>query len=527
MPEEAPSQAPKRADLKPTGVFYISLTLSGLFMLGLYDFVVEKEPNKCAMSYMYEYPQFINLNASHPKYSLFAYGEGMMAEAVSKAQFSGMPVLFIPGNAGSFRQVRSLASIALRKAIEESKYKIHFDYFAVDFVEEFSALYGGTLKEQATFLRQSIKDILKLYKGQQTSVVLIGHSVGGLISKALFLDKDFDAASVNIIVTLATPHTAPVVNADRSLDDFYHELNDFWNENDLKVPLISVGGGVKDNQVRSGLTWSEHAMINVQTTSASGIWVSADHRCIVWCKQLTLALNRALFDLIDAKTKRLSEDREQIQQVFHYHLIHRTGGKRFKPELHPPKQSFDINGVWKDILKRQFTYFTDDKLAQNTYLMVKTDSDDAHHEMLTIDAVNMDNDNWVFGCKATKIHNSQVVCESGDNLSDQSTILPSNGKRKTITVNLEELKARYTHVIVFLAKGMSHTRVSLDVYNKQQRHVTSKLPKWINFWFETRIVKLTAREALFYNVSLLEMDLPWQAYEITASPLECHDRYLI
>ena len=86
---------------------------------------------------------------------------------------------------------------------------------------------------------------------------------------------------VKIIITLATPHSAPVVNADVSLNNFYNEINDFWNKSlgqKSDLSLISIGGGVKDIQVRPGLTWSDHADINVQTTFASGIWVSADHR---------------------------------------------------------------------------------------------------------------------------------------------------------------------------------------------------------------------------------------------------------
>ena len=230
MSEEEDEQAqqpqqnpPKKADLKATPVLYISLCLSGLFVLGLHDFLAEKEANMCGMSYMYELPQYVNISQTkHDKYTLYAYGEGKLSEAVYKGKFTGIPVLFIPGNSGSFRQVRSLASIALRKAIEETKYKIHFDYFAVDFVEEFSALYGGTLQNQAAFVRQSIRDILNLYQGQvqpaPTSLVLVGHSVGGLVAKALFLDPEFDPLTVNIIITLATPHSAPVVNADKSLN---------------------------------------------------------------------------------------------------------------------------------------------------------------------------------------------------------------------------------------------------------------------------------------------------------------------
>ena len=190
--------SPKKADLKATAVLYISLALSGLFVLGLYDFLIEKESNKCGMSYMYELPQYVNISQTkHKKYTLYAYGEGKSSEAVYKGKFNGIPVLFIPGNSGSFRQVRSLASIALRKAIEDTKYKVHFDYFAVDFVEEFSALYGGTLEDQAAFVRQSIADILSLYQGQKqapTSVVLIGKPIIKIIE---CLGKTRTVLSVN------------------------------------------------------------------------------------------------------------------------------------------------------------------------------------------------------------------------------------------------------------------------------------------------------------------------------------------
>ena len=190
--------------------------------------------------------------------------------------------MFIPGNAGSFRQVRSLASVALRKAIEDTKYKIHFDYFAVDFVEEYSALHGGTLEAQADFVRRSIEAILGLYEGRQKSVILIGHSVGGLIAKALFMDETFDPKTVLTIITLATPHTMPVINTDYYIDNFYSKIDSYWNSTRPSaldhVLLVSIGGGINDIQVRPGLTWSNHADINIQTTAASGIWVSADHR---------------------------------------------------------------------------------------------------------------------------------------------------------------------------------------------------------------------------------------------------------
>lgn len=331
MPQEPVAEAPaasKKVSLKPTAVLWISSILTGLFCLGIRDFLSEKEPNQCGMSFMYEVPEFIKVpGLEHARYGLYAYGEGQSAIPLQDGAFTGIPVLFIPGNAGSFKQVRSLASIALRKAIEDSRYKLHFDYFTVDFNEEYSALYGGTLLDQADFVRSSVKAILGLYSGKSKpkSVVLIGHSIGGLVAKSLFVDAAFDAKMVNTIVTLATPHGGPVVNGDKYLNEFYDVIHSHWNqsrETDLShVTLVSIGGGVKDIQVRSGLTVSDHADINVQTTAASGIWVSADHRCIVWCKQLTLALNRVLFDLIDHGTKQLSEEKGLRDKVFRYAMV--------------------------------------------------------------------------------------------------------------------------------------------------------------------------------------------------------------
>lgn len=71
---------------------------------------------------------------------------------------------------------------------------------------------------------------------------------------------------------------------------------------------------------------------------------------------------------------------------------------------------------------------------------------------------------------------------------------------------------------------MDHVRVTLDIYNKNNRNVEVKLPKWITFWYESRILKLTARDVLFYNLSIAELDSPWQAYEVSASTLKCTNK---
>lgn len=68
------------------------------------------------MTYMYEYPEYIKvpMNATvqknFPKYSLFVYGEGSYAnylkEMNSDYKLTGIPVVFVHGNAGRYKQVR-------------------------------------------------------------------------------------------------------------------------------------------------------------------------------------------------------------------------------------------------------------------------------------------------------------------------------------------------------------------------------------------------------------------------------------
>lgn len=59
---------------------------------------------------------------------MFAYSEGRLTEAARNMQFNGAPVIYVPGNAGSYKQARSFASVALRKGLEENWQK-HLDYF--------------------------------------------------------------------------------------------------------------------------------------------------------------------------------------------------------------------------------------------------------------------------------------------------------------------------------------------------------------------------------------------------------------
>jgi glycosylphosphatidylinositol deacylase len=242
-------------------------------------------------------------------------------------------VLFIPGNAGSYKQVRSLASEAAyhyhntvqHQAGASTAGKRPLDLFSVDFNEDFTAFHGQTLLDQAEYLNDAITFILSLYHTpgrvqrdenlpDPTSVMIVGHSMGGLVARTQIIMPNYQANSINTIVTLAAPHARPPVSFDGDIVRIYKTVNDYWqnayaqesaNDNPLKdVTLISIAGGGLDTIVSSdyasiaSLVPETHGF-TVFTSSIPNVWTGMDHLAITWCDQARKSVIRALYDVID------------------------------------------------------------------------------------------------------------------------------------------------------------------------------------------------------------------------------------
>ncbi len=50
-----------------------------------------------------------SIRKAFPHYNLFVYGEGKYARDLESGALEGIPVIFVPGNAGSYRQGELLA----------------------------------------------------------------------------------------------------------------------------------------------------------------------------------------------------------------------------------------------------------------------------------------------------------------------------------------------------------------------------------------------------------------------------------
>uniref|UniRef100_A0A665UVL9 GPI inositol-deacylase n=1 Tax=Echeneis naucrates TaxID=173247 RepID=A0A665UVL9_ECHNA len=334
--------------MKLAAVAFYAFAL-GLLAVGLREMLTGFEENRCSMTYMFEYPEYRRVALPrrvarlYPAYGLYLYGEGLYAQETRALKLTGAPVLFLPGNAGSYKQARSLGSVALRKA-ENMEGGLHFNVFTVDFNEELVALYGGSLRRQTHFLHESIKAILRLYKHLKNppqSVVLVGHSMGGVVARALFTLPRFNTNLVGLIITQASPHLAPVLALDPYLLDFYSAVRHKWVNQANKfrnITVLSVGGGYRDYQVRSGLTSlpcpsGDPNKLSLVATAVPRMWVSTDHLSIVWCKELVLATVRAFFDLINPETRQFTENPEKKMAVLNHHFIRHPVRILFVPQF--------------------------------------------------------------------------------------------------------------------------------------------------------------------------------------------------
>lgn len=308
----------------------------------------------CRMSFMS--PSYLRLEGFGREYTrlgagpwgLYLYREAGWDEDPfsvdgSKLALRGTPVVFVPGNAGSFRQVRSLASAASRAWWELPGVRKkggaapkeggkNLDFFTLDYNDDFSAFHGQTLLDQAEYLADSVRFILSLYHKESssghpdpTSVIVVAHSMGGVVARAAFLHPHFQAHSISTLVTFASPHVVPPVSVDRNVDRVYNHVNGYWRrgygltsdpeadtvderEALANLVLVSIGGGLSDDTIASEsvslsslLPIDDSHGFTVFTTAIPGVNTPIDHLAILWCQQLMDTVAKSILSIVDVR----------------------------------------------------------------------------------------------------------------------------------------------------------------------------------------------------------------------------------
>lgn len=331
-------------------------------LLYLQGSLAEADANSCKRIYMYpSYARIKSFDNTHTKfaskYSLYLYREQGLDPIPSAVgdgfdQLTGIPVLFIPGNAGSYRQVRSIAAecsilhFDQNINVVENDQTRNLDFFAADFNEDFTAFHGRTLLDQAEYVNEAVRFILGLYSQQPNppkSVLILAHSMGGIVARVMPTLQSYSPGSISSIVTLSSPHSAAPLTFDADVLKIYLAIDRFWYQafNEFgsgpyklisNVTLISITGGASDSVLPADYTAlgyllrSSHGF-TVYTTGIPGVWTPMDHLAIVWCRQLRRSILKALLEAVDFSSPQRVHSVERQMAVFRKNLL--SGFERY------------------------------------------------------------------------------------------------------------------------------------------------------------------------------------------------------
>uniref|UniRef100_A0A1B0CWU5 GPI inositol-deacylase n=1 Tax=Lutzomyia longipalpis TaxID=7200 RepID=A0A1B0CWU5_LUTLO len=515
------------------------------------------------MTYMYEYPQFVRINFREnkrfPKYNLYGYAEGHLTEFARNGDWNGAPVLFIPGNSGSYKQARSLASVALRKGLDNN-WAHHLDYFTVDLNEEYSALFGGVLEEQTEFVGQCIKEILNLYSrlpNRPRSITIVGHSMGGTIAYALLRNTEV-APLIGTIIALSAPLDKPVINFDVFINAFYRSIREKMQESrqvrlignhtntccankvsrapqnlppkgfDDKL-LISIGGGSRDIIVHAGHSDSIYSDIHAMSTSIPLVWLTTDHLCAVWCLQSVLVLNRFLYSTIRPVKGReaygkghqfIDDKEEKLAKAIHYFTNKSPAEKHHKEVI---LVSGDKVGEWIEDSRRVFTHQFKNGLNTTRFQMIRL-IDLPQYQLLNVEAINLADKDWVFGCAALDVLKTMRYCAKAVSITEYAEKLPSlKHERFHLRLDLKKLKAKHpewTHVVIGIWPTKQPVQINVDIHAEGDREVKTSIQKWYHYTPQT-IIEDTILGSSVYKLSIHGLEVSHQAMELVVKPKSC------
>lgn len=247
---------------------------------------------------------------------------------------------------------------------------------------------------------------------------------------------------------MAAPIDQPVLNIDFFMDSFYKKTNQVWNNHRpqteylitnttstccnannnainwgkpkviganrseealfLKdILLITIGGGSRDVLVPSNLTTSKFSDVHTMSTCVPNVWLTTDHMSSVWCLQQVFVVNRFLYSIIETSHPRhktitntfINDKESRKMKAIRY----------FTQDIIEPKNLREIDlvmdqsdaGEWVENIQRVFYESFKNGLDKMRVQMIRLNNL-PNHQMLNVEAINVDDDDWVFGCAAVE-----------------------------------------------------------------------------------------------------------------------------
>ncbi|XP_028939547.1 GPI inositol-deacylase isoform X3 [Antrostomus carolinensis] len=335
--------------------------------------------------------------------------------------------------------------------------------------------------------------------------------MGGLVARALLTLKNFKPELINLLITQATPHVAPVMPLDKYLTDFYTAINNHWilKAQDLRnLTTLSVAGGFRDYQVRSGLAFlprlrQHDSALSVVSSAVPRAWASTDHLSIVWCKELILATIRALFDLIDENTRQITEDPKKRMSVLNHHFV-RHPAKIFEEN---PEVFTEFTGafMWIVVKASKWTYSVYND-SDGKYFTFPLASHRKSYSHVYCENSMLDTSSWIYGC----MNSNSSMCLEAMDLSWRAELLPTT---KVVILKLKDYPS-LSHIVIQVPPTVGN-KYTLDCEFFKDDSRTVQLPVTHLFSFGLSSSKILLNSTgLLYNVQLQHFNQIYQAFKI-------------
>lgn len=508
----------------------------GLFISTLFiviNYLFEQTENQCQMTFMMEPPKFIPIPIGKSKqetssnsithdYSLFMYSEyGFPLENnVRKDLRDSMPVLFVPGNAGSYQQVRSLASTCIRRQLQ-SLDASKFVFYTIDFKAQLSGLSGDLIDRQISFVQRAVRKIVDLHPTETDGVIIVGHSVGGFIAKAVLTKTGFDKSLISLIINLGSPLTKPFINFDRRLDDLYRLTNEFWDryKNTSKALSISISGGASDRLVPTHLSLDPQYDLSITTSSIDEVWLTTDHVSVTWCRELMNKLAQLLSALMDKKQTRLAGNKFQQLEVTKEQLITSASDAIEIVSESTSSEKIVVASGGSEEFKDFFNAHRNRLI--DSPIIINMTNQDRSNLFIWVEHVESFRKNGIFGCKVVTLHGERSQCVGKINLSDRMRTIPSRRyelKKKCFAIKDESHIMNYL-VLDYSTNSMNGETKKYKVPESisiQTNNVQETKTLYIPTIFEYSLGGLFRPTSLIENIALNQkQQVTYLRYELT------------
>lgn len=210
-------------------------------------------------------------------YRLFRFSDPLRR---SRSHVACIPVLFLHGNQGSYKQARTIGYWLENNPASMSKRQCYTTY-TVDFLEQWSVVSERVIQNQSQFVKEVVSHIKAAHSTNK--LIIVGHSMGSVVARLAF--KEGVHSNVTL-VSLAAPLDKSPLSLDGRLGVDYSFPG---------IQNIIICGGSLDVQIVPFPTSVDGRHQNTETIPM--VWASPDHQAIVWAHQVIEYLGRLIHSI--------------------------------------------------------------------------------------------------------------------------------------------------------------------------------------------------------------------------------------